>query len=293
MGALLQIGDMEVSRVEEFIVPDADPFFLFPGIPPEEIERNLDWMVPNFYDTERSILVISIHTWVIRTAHHTILVDTCGGNHKPRPHFPVFDRRDTPYLERLAAIGCRPEDIDFVFCTHLHVDHVGWNTRLDNGRWVPTFPNAKYLFSQRELDAATPAEGAAAGLDPHAVIKDSVLPVIEAGQAQLVDGAFEMTDQLTIEPAYGHSPGHCLLRARSRGVTGIFSGDALHHPLQIVDPERSSSFCADPAMSARTRRRILEECADHDHLLLPAHFGAPHFGRVRRRGDGLAFKPGF
>lgn len=294
MGALLQIGDLEVSRVEDFVVPDADPFFLFPEMPSQEVERNLHWMVPNFYDPEKSILVISIHSWVIRTAHHTILVDTCGGNHKPRPHFPVFDNRVTPYLDNLHAAGSRPEDVDFVFCTHLHIDHVGWNTRLDNGRWVPTFPNATYLFSRREYESVAPADGGAAvGLDPSAVLADSVSPVVEAGQARMIEGVHQLTDQLTIEPAYGHSPGHSLLRAASRGVTGIFSGDALHHPLQIIDPERSSRFCADPLMAAQTRWRILEECADQDHLLLPAHFGAPHFGRVRRQGGGLVFKPGY
>ena len=288
-----RIGELEISRVEDFIDPRVPVKFLLPEIPDEAIASNLNWLAPRFYDPTDHTVAIHIQSWLIRTAHHAILVDTCGGNHKPRSHFPVFNMRNGPYLENLRAAGVNPEDIDFVFCTHLHIDHVGWNTKLENGRWVPTFPNARYLFSKADYEAFDPCRRPGGEhLEIDGIFEDSVLPVVEAGLTQMVEGSYAINDNLTIEPAPGHSPGHSLLRATSGDDSGLFIGDAMHHPLQIAVPECNSFNCVDPTVARQTRRRILEECCERHRLLFPGHFAAPHCGRIRRSGSGFAFRPG-
>jgi glyoxylase-like metal-dependent hydrolase (beta-lactamase superfamily II) len=286
------IGDIAITQIEEFVDPGVPVQFLLPDLPDDVIPANLDWLAPRFLDPATMGVDITMQSWLIRTRHHTILVDTCGGNHKPREHFPVFhQRRSSAWLDNLRAAGVSPEDIDYVFCTHLHIDHVGWNTRLENGVWVPTFPNARYLWSQAEYDHARPA-GDGADDGEHAIFVDSVLPVVEAGLAQMVGPSFDLDDQIAIETAPGHTPGHSLLRAKSGGQVGLFTGDALHHPLQIAAPDCNSFACADAHQARATRRRILGECADHGHLLVPAHFAAPHVGRITRAGDAFRFRPG-
>lgn len=284
------LGDLEILRIEEAVERDADPEFLYPALNRSTITENLGWLTPHFYNAITDRLQIHIQSWLIRTKHHTILIDTCGGNHKPRPWFPFFDQANTPYLERLKAAGCAPEDIDFVFCTHLHLDHCGWNTRLENGRWVPTFPNAQYLFSRTEYESWNVP---GAERPPHyEIFEDSVLPVIQAGLGRIVEDNFHVTDQISIEAAPGHTVGHGIIRATSQLQSGIFTGDAFHHPLQILDPALSSSFCVNPVQGEATRRRLLADCADHGHLMIPAHFGPPHVGRIKRARDGFMFHPG-
>ena len=196
------IGSITVSRVEDFIDPHVPLKFLLPDLPDDAVAREKHWLAPRFYDEAQDSVAIHVQSWLLRTKHHTILVDTCGGNCKPRAHFPVFDQRNGPYLENLQAAGVSPEEIDFVFCTHLHIDHVGWNTKLENGRWVPTFPKAKYLFSKTEYEAADPRNRAGAEhQETDEIFFDSVLPVVEAGLSQAVDGIHQIDDQLTIEPA--------------------------------------------------------------------------------------------
>ncbi|MBN8649472.1 MAG: MBL fold metallo-hydrolase [Caulobacterales bacterium] len=284
------IGNLKVSRIEEFVEVPIDPNFLLPDLPISVIEENLDWLVPNFYNQKNHTIDIHIQSWVIETPDHIVLVDACGGNCKPRPFFPSFDMRVTPYLENLAAAGYKPEDIDFVFCTHLHIDHVGWNTRLENGVWVPTFPNAKYLWSEAEYNHANPEFRADTDKkETDEIFFDSVLPIVQAGLSQHVNGVHAITSGLYIEPAPGHSPGHCILRAKSEGETGLFTGDCMHHPLQIIAPKYNSFACEDADMAIITRVKILEECAEHGHLLIPAHFAAPHVGRVIKKGDKFNF----
>jgi glyoxylase-like metal-dependent hydrolase (beta-lactamase superfamily II) len=175
----------------------------------------------------------------------------------------------------------------------MHIDHVGWNTRLENGRWVPTFPNAKYLFSRKEYEQYLP-ENYVDGKAPifSDVFEDSVLPVIAAGQAQMVDGCYEVNDSMAIEPAPGHTPGHYLVRAGADGDTALFVGDAIHNPIQIAEPQLSTAFCTDGKLAAQTRVRILDDCVEHGHLLVPTHFDPPHIGHVRREGQGFRFVPG-
>jgi glyoxylase-like metal-dependent hydrolase (beta-lactamase superfamily II) len=211
------IGNLEVLRIEESHGPGFSPQMMFPDLPQDALERHRSWMVPRYYNPQLNAFVSSIHTWLVRTPHHTVLIDTCVGNHKDRPEFPRFNQLDVPWLDRLAAAGVAPEHVDFVMCTHLHVDHVGWNTRLDNGRWVPTFPSAKYLFGRREFEHWTDEGAPAIG---GRVIQDSVLPIVEAGLSHLVDDGYCLDDTLTVEPTHGHTAGHVMIRARSGGATG-------------------------------------------------------------------------
>ncbi len=287
------VQDLTVHRVEEFVDPNVDPAAFFPDITPEIIARHLHWLAPRFWDASRNTFAFTFQTWVVKTKHHTILIDTCNGNDKHRPYFLTAHNLQTPYLDRLAQAGCTPEQVDFVLCTHMHIDHVGWNTRLENGRWVPTFPNAKYLFSRKEYDQFLP-ENYIDGKPPMFadVFEDSVLPVIAAGQSQLVDGCHEVEPGIRIEPAPGHTPGHFIVRASSREESALFVGDAIHNPIQIAEPHLSTSYCVDRALAAKSRRNILEDCAEHNHLLVPTHFEAPYIGHVQREGDRFQFLPG-
>ena len=194
-----------------------------------------------------------------------------------------------PYLADLAAAGVAPEAVDFVCCTHLHVDHAGWNTRLVDGRWVPTFPNAKYIFARKEYEfwESLHKEGAQARV-PN-VYDDSVLPVMEAGQAVLVDMDHQLDNGIWLEPAPGHTPGHILVNLKSGDEHAIFSGDVIHHPIQLLRPDWSSRACEDPELSAATRRALLERVADTATLLAPAHFASPTMGHVVGRGDAFGY----
>jgi glyoxylase-like metal-dependent hydrolase (beta-lactamase superfamily II) len=194
---------------------------------------------------------------------------------------------NTPWLERLGVAGAAPQDIDLVICTHLHSDHCGWNTTLVDGEWVPTFPSARYVFSR-----ADEQYWAAGQDDPQlaynaGVYADSVFPIIEAGQAMIVDGTLEVTRGLTLEPAPGHTPGHLKVTLESDGEGIVFAGDSMHHALQVAYPALNTGGCFDPAAAESSRRSILATCADRGFLLAPAHFPAPHAFRVERAGDGF------
>ena len=209
--ATWNVGGVSVTRVEELLgLASLPPEKYLAGFDRAVLERHLGWLVPNHYSPEEDRLITSVHSWLIRTDKHTILLDSCAGNHKDRPGFSRFHQLNTPYLDRLREAGAAPEDIDIVLCTHLHSDHVGWNTMLRDGRWVPTFPNAKYLFSRTENEWGDPRRNPAAEADLQRSnsYRDSVLPVIEAGQAEMVDGGYAIGDTMLIEPAPGHSPGH-------------------------------------------------------------------------------------
>ncbi len=285
------IGPVSVTRIEEQLgYGSFPPETYFSGFEREVLERNLGWLVPDHYVPAENMLITSVHSWLIRTPHHTILLDCCAGNHKDRPWWPRFNQLDTPFLERLRAAGVGPEDIDIVLCTHLHADHIGWNTVLKDGRWVPTFPNARYLFSRLENDFWDPRVNVALAEDPARRIayQDSVLPVVEAGQALLVEGSHAIDDTLLVEPAPGHTPGHVLLKLSGGGAGGVFCGDVLHHPLQIYAPHWNSQFCLAPEDARATRRRVLEHCCENKALLFPTHFGAPHVAAIARSGDAFS-----
>ncbi len=285
---MFKIGETTIDRIEEAHGPAFPADMLLPDWDPAVLEEHKDWLFPRHFHARSNRFITSLHSWLLRTKHHTILIDTCAGNQKNRPHSPLFHMKDTPYLERLKAAGVNPEEIDFVMCTHLHIDHVGWNTRLENGRWVPTFPNAKYVFSKTERDFWDPATNPALDEEARLIFEDSVHPVIAAGQDRLVGDGDRIGDNLSIDAAPGHTPGSIAIALNSGGEHGLFTGDVMHHPIQVYRPRWSSRFCTDPVQSADTRERILGHCADCNALMMPAHFGAPHAGRVRRKGDGFA-----
>ena len=285
------LGPVSVTRIEEQLgLASFPPDKYFVGFERQVLERNLRWLVPHHYAPAHDALITSVHSWLIRTPRRTILLDTCAGNHKERPWWPRFHQLDTPFLDRLCAAGVRPEDVDVVLCTHLHADHIGWNTVLRDGRWVPTFPNARYVFSRTENEFWDPRQNLESAEDPPRKIayRDSVLPVIEAGRVDLVDGRYAIDDMLQIEPARGHTPGHLLLKLWVGNAGGVFCGDVLHHPLQIYAPHWNSQFCYLPAEALATRKRVLEYCAESGALLFPTHFGAPHVVAIAAQGSGFS-----
>jgi glyoxylase-like metal-dependent hydrolase (beta-lactamase superfamily II) len=287
----MQLGSVQIMRIEDYHGLGLAPEFMFPAIDPQMWHEAPAW-VRGFVDLQTNRLLTSIHSWLVRTPHHTVLIDSCIGNHKERPHVPHFNMRDVPWLERLQAAGVHPEEVDFVMCTHLHADHVGWNTRLRDGRWVPTFPNAKYLFSRKEFDSwdERRADYVVRPFN-QCVFQDSILPVVEAGQATFVDDGYGLDDVLSVEAAPGHTAGSIKIRVRSGGDEGMFSGDVIHHPLQLRYPDLCSVFDEDQGVALQTRIRMLDDCAAHNTLLMPTHFASPFCCRVAGRGDGDGYRP--
>ena len=285
-----RIGEFEVHRIAEFEGPFFPPAEFFPDFDPEVMRENADLLGPRLIDPASGRLVFSFHTFVVKTGKHTILIDSCLGNDKERPTRPQFHRMHTPYLADLARVGVKPEDVDYVMCTHLHWDHVGWNTRLDNGRWVPTIPNARYIMARREF--AHWQEVHRGGEDtPHRrAFEDSVLPVVQTGQSMLVDDDYSFEDGLWFEGAPGHTPGNVVIHARSGDTTGVFMGDVIHHPLQLLKPEWSTLACTDRELSRKTRTRLIEEHAERGTRLLPAHFPAPTVGKIVRQGSAYWYE---
>lgn len=284
-----EIGDITWHRVIETERPEFPVGFLLPDSSPEALAPHRPWLEPRFLDPATDKLVLAIQSYVLRTRHHTILVDACVGNDKERRfHAPWSHRSDTAWLDGLAAIGLAPGDIDFVMCTHLHADHVGWNTRLVDGRWVPTFPRARYLFARTEFEhwRALNRKGKKYS---DGCIDDSVLPVVDAGQADIVDDDYAFDDGIHFEMTPGHTPGHVCIRLTSGGRRAVLSGDMLQTPLQCREPGWSGVGCADRALSAKTRRDFLERHCETDTLVMTAHFPSPSVGHVRRRGGVFDF----
>jgi glyoxylase-like metal-dependent hydrolase (beta-lactamase superfamily II) len=284
-----RIGDFEINRISDYEGPFFAPNEFFPDFDPAVVEEHADLLGPSLLEPGSGRLMFSFHSFVVRTGHHTILIDSCIGNDKERPNRPQFHRMRTPFLDDLARIGVKPEEVDYVMCTHLHWDHVGWNTRLVDGRWVPTFPNAKYVIAQREHDHWRDFH--ASGADsPHArAFQDSILPVLKTKQALLVGDDYALDDGLWFEPYPGHTPGNVVIHARSGGDRGVFIGDVLHHPLQCLKPEWSTFACTDAAASRVSRTRLIEEHADSNTLLLPAHFPAPTCGHIKSHSNAYRF----
>ena len=284
-----RIGDTVITRIEESIRTSFTPQVLFPSFDPEAVERHRHWLVPDHFDATEGKFRTSVHSFLVRTPRHVVLIDTCGGNHKNRPYLPRFHQQDIPWLSRLAAAGVTPEQVDYVMCTHLHCDHIGWNTQLRDGRWVPTFPNAKYLFHRKEVNRWNPAHPSFFHA-PHNefVWEDSILPVIAAGQAVEIEDGHVLDETLTVEPAPGHTLGHVRIRLASHGRQAMFSGDVMHVPLQVYYPEWHTSLDDDPLLGIASRRALLETCAETGALLLPTHFVAPHCCRIREVAQGYA-----
>ena len=283
------VGGIGWRRIVESEGPDFDVFFLLPDADERSLAPHRAWLEPRFLDPVSNRLVMAMQSYLLKTRHHAILVDACVGNDKERRfHAPWARRTSTRFLDNLAAAGLAPEDIDFVMCTHLHADHVGWNTRLAGGRWVPTFPNARYVFARTEYDHWI-ALNKGGKKYSDGCIDDSVLPVVEAGQAEIVDDRWAFDDEIRFAPTPGHTPGHVAIELCSEGARAVLSGDVCHTPLQCREPGWSAVGCSDRALSAATRRAFLEAHCDTDTLVMTAHFPAPSVGFVRARGDAFDF----
>ena len=283
-----QFGAVEIRRVIEFEAPLLDPFVLFPDADADTIASHRQWLEPRTQDPETGLLILAFHSFVIRTPRHVILVDTCGGNDKERPQKLRYHLNNWAYLENLAASGVAIDEVDYVLCTHLHVDHVGWNTRLIDGRWIPTFPNAKYLFARDEWDFWQ-QEYQSDDFSDDPYYEDSILPVIEAGATELVDGTHVIDDWVRLVPSPGHTPGHVSIHIGGEFPDAVMSGDLMHHPLQCAEPDWNSCFCVTPAQSAATRRAFLEKHSGTSTLIMPAHFPTPGAGRIVEVGDSWRF----
>ena len=284
------IGDIEVTRIIEMEGPDFAPFEFFPDCTPEMLKPHLGWLQPRFLDPTNGKLVFAIQSYLLRTNHHTILIDSCVGENKERTRFPNWNlRKNTDYIAKLAAAGVSPESIDYVLCTHLHADHVGWNTRLVDDRWVPTFANARYLFTRNEHDFWQAKSAKNPRKYDDGCYQDSVLPIIEAGQALIVDQDHALDDQIWLEPSPGHTPGHVSIRARSGDSEAVFSGDLMHNVLQCIYPDLVSRACFDKPLARQTRRTFLECYCDKPIQVMTAHFPSPSSGHIHRHDNSYRF----
>lgn len=270
-----QIGDVRITQVVELTTASLGPYLL-PRATPEVLEP-ISWLKP-FLDQDGRI-VLSIASLMLESQGEVLMVDTCIGNDKERT-YPRWNRMQGDFLARLAAAGFTPERVDTVLCTHMHVDHVGWNTRLVEGAWVPTFANARYLYAQEEW-----AHWKNEPQEYGPVIEDSVQPIFDAGLADLVGSDHRVTDEVWLEPTPGHTPGHVSVHIASRGEEAVITGDMIHHPCQIANADWSSEADWNQSMSADTRSGFLARYADRPVLIIGTHFAAPTAGRIVTDGD--------
>ena len=279
-----QIGRVKVTRIVEMELAGGTRFIL-PQATRDEVKK-MAWLCPHFADAEGN-LIMSIHALVVETPSRKIIVDTCIGNDKERS-IPNWSHLQTPFLADLAKAGYAREAIDTVLCTHLHVDHVGWNTMLVDGKWQPTFPKARYLMAKTEYDYWN-------SFDPEdinkGVMADSVKPVFDAGLVDLVDLDHRVCDEVYLEPTTGHTPGHVSVHIESEGQEALITGDCIHHPCQIERLEWSSSADYDQQAAERTRRGLVAKYADQPILVIGTHFAGPTAGHLKTQGSAHRLEP--
>jgi glyoxylase-like metal-dependent hydrolase (beta-lactamase superfamily II) len=292
-----RIGTAAVTRIDEIPLPNVVPSTLYPDLEAGALEEYGRFLTAGSYDRNAGTFRESIHTWLVRFSGHTILIDTGVGNGKNLPATPQYNHLDLPYLDRLLAAGVRPEEVDFVLMTHLHLDHVGWNTRFDDGRWVPTFPNAKYIFSRPEqrYNVSLSGDKPVPGLPPPTLGKpqrkpapgvydESVAPLIDYGLAELIDvNNAEPLDAISFLSTPGHSVDHASIRLRSGGQEALFLGDVMHHPLQVYRPDLRSVYCEFPDASRASREWIISQASENGALCFTSHFAESSAGYISRR----------
>jgi glyoxylase-like metal-dependent hydrolase (beta-lactamase superfamily II) len=275
-----KVGKVKITKIVELETVGSTRFIL-PLASNEEIRKS-PWLIPHFA-TDEGRLKMSIHSLVVETPTRRIVVDTGLGNDKQGRNVPTWNNRQGPFLETMREAGFAPDSIDTVLCTHLHVDHVGWNTSLVDGKWVPTFANARYVFGRAEYEHWRDYHEEP---DKVTVFNDSVKPVADAGRADLVASDARLTDEITLIPTPGHSPGHMSVHIRSDGEEALLTGDVAHHPCQMAHLDWSSTVDSDPVRSVATRRELFARFADTPTLVIGGHFNA---GYVRRDGDAFKF----
>jgi len=279
----IRLGDITIDAIIEREGPWRKPADFFPAFDQAVFDAHVPSMEPEVFDAATGMLMMTYQTFVVRTPHHTILIDTCTGEHKDLPAPFDFAGKER-WREEFLRLGLSWEDVDYVFCTHLHVDHTGWNTTLKDGRWVPTFPNAKYIFHKAEY--AVWEEEYKQGRDPYGCIfRYNCLPIVEAGQALLVDDDYQLDDLVTLTPTPGHSPHHCCVNLHSGGHKAVVTGDMMHHPIQAREPTWAAAPDWNPEQGIRSRKTFLASVADTPTLILPIHFAAPTAGLVTADGQ--------
>jgi glyoxylase-like metal-dependent hydrolase (beta-lactamase superfamily II) len=276
-----RVGEVTVTKIVELEVTGGSRFIL-PQATREAVQP-ISWLRPHFADDDGR-LKMSVHALVVETRERRLIVDTCIGNHKQGRRIPGWNGMQTAFLADLSAAGYPRESIDAVLCTHLHVDHVGWNTMLVDGRWVPTFPRARYLLGRFEFEHWRSQQEDAGH---RAVFADSVAPLLDAGLVDLVATDHVIDEALSLVPTLGHTPGHVSLRIRSRGEEALITGDFLHHPCQMARLDWSSAADTDPLAAAATRRAMFDALAGTPVLVIGTHFAGATAGRVVRDGDAF------
>ncbi|MFF0066603.1 MBL fold metallo-hydrolase [Streptomyces sp. NPDC005279] len=287
----ITLGDVTITRIEEMHGPVMLTDQFFPDMPEEAWKDHRETLVPDHLGADDAMVHVAMQTWLLRSGGRTILIDTGVGNDKSRPSVDGWDHLNLDYLGNLARAGVRPEDVDLVVNTHLHVDHVGWNTRLIDGTWVPTFPNATYLMPKADFEFWNPSNNPdiTGGVNEN-VFEDSVAPVHAAGQVQLWEGSHTIDAHLRLLAAPGHTPGSSVVELASGSDRALFAGDLMHTPLQVTHPDHNSCFCHAPAQARTTRRKLLGWAADANALVLPAHFSGHSALEVEHKGNGFAIK---
>ena len=270
-----QVGEVKITQLVELTTASLGPYLL-PQATPDKL-RKIPWLSP-FVDSEHR-LILSMHSLILEVHGRTIVVDTCIGNDKQRS-YPKWNLMQTNFLSRLEAAGCALESVDTVLCTHMHVDHVGWNTMKVDDKWLPTFPNARYLYSEEEWDhwSKEPQE-----YGP--VIEDSVQPIFDSGLADLVSSDYQVCGEIRLESTPGHTPGHVSVHIQSLGEEAVITGDMIHHPCQIRHVDWSSSADVDPLKAVDTRQIFLEKYVDRPVLIIGTHFTGPTAGKIVHDGD--------
>ncbi len=291
-----QIGNVKVTRVVE-LVNVRWPDFVFRDLSPEAV-LGQSWLCPD-HAKEDGRLISHTQAFILDNGSTRIIVDTCVGNDKPRRN-AAWNDLQLPFLDALTDAGYPPESISMVLCTHMHVDHVGWNTRLSGTQWVPTFRNARYLFGRREWSHWTQELGADIDgdvseqvsknvLEARAVYKDSVQPIVDAGLDVLVDSYQRLTNEIRLEPTPGHTPGHVSVIIESNGEKAVITGDMMHHPIQCALPDASSTFDFDIEQARATRRQFLQRHANVPVIVFGTHFAGSTAGLITSSGDTWRF----
>ncbi len=289
----VRFGDAGVARVVELQFDLATRFF--PRTPPSEWRDNADLLVPDFFDPEADQWHIAVQSWVIEVDGLTVIVDTGVGNDRRRPHMPPLDHLNTGFLAALQSAGIDRHAVDLVVNTHIHSDHVGWNTMRENDIWVPTFPNARYLVPAADYRYFAPDgpaarqesrtdEEAAQQRGNQLVFADSVLPIDDAGQLVQWSDDHQISRSLRLRPAPGHTPGSSVLWLDA-GEPAAFVGDLTHSPLQLRRPGDACAFDVDAAAAAVTRRRIFTEAVQAKAAVIPAHYPGRGGATIRAVAD--------
>lgn len=278
----MMVGEIEVWRILEWEGPFLPISEMFPDATPEALEPHLAWLEPWALCPDTGRMILPVQSYLVKTARHTILLDTCIGNHKTNQFFkPWYNRRDDTWMRALNAAGVKPAQVDYVLCTHLHLDHTGWNTQLLDGRWVPTFPNAKYVFAKEEFEERQALGGTS--------FEENIVPVMDAGQGVLVAMDHALDDEVWLTPTPGHTRGHVSIHLKSRGQQAVMMGDLMHSPVQCAEPHWHAVSDGDPDLARKTRRAFLEQHAGTDTMILTAHFPTPSIGHFQRQGPAFRF----